>query len=249
MRIRNIILLLFGLCLIFATLFAWNYWRTRDWVEIWIYDRLHPQGYIQTEAEIDAVLESLEKVSFSNLPKSYLEETRSEEQPFRRMLYKKSYYKIKGRDIYRKIIGHHRIRDFLPKDAHYSRHLRSMREEDELYLLLDKRLLYKFLALKKELKSQGYNPDAYSLRSVYRHPVHNDKVGGASRSKHILGEALDMGIRDINKDGRANQTDKKIVLKILDEKIIGNRGGIGLYPNTMSVHFDVRGTRARWNTH
>lgn len=249
MRIRNIILLLFGLGLFFVALFAWNYWRTRDWLEIRWYDKLNPQSYIDTKTEIDAVLNSLERIPFSELPQDYLTYTQSEEEPFQKMLNKQTYYKVKGRDIYRKLIGNHRIRDFLPKDRYYSAHLTDLGTESTLYLLLDKRLLYRFLELKKELKSQGYNPEGYRLKSVYRHPVHNQKVGGAGRSRHILGEALDISIRDINQDGRANQADKKIVLELLDKKIIGNRGGVGLYPNTMSVHFDVRGRRARWNSY
>lgn len=249
MRIRNIILLLFGLCVLFSALFVWNYWRTRDWLEIWMYDRLHPQEYIDTESGINEVLASLKTIPFSKLPEDYVAYTKSKEKPFDRMLRKKTYYLIEGKDIYRKLIGDHRIRDFLPKDRYYSQHIKNRDTAEGLYLLLDPNLLYKFLALKKELKAQGYNPEAYHLRSVYRHPHHNQQVGGASQSKHILGEALDIGVRDINKDGRVNQVDKEIVLEILDKKIIGNRGGLGLYPNTMSVHFDVRGKRARWNTY
>lgn len=43
--------------------------------------------------------------------------------------------------------------------------------------------------------------------------------------------------------------DKQIVLDFLDKEIIGNKGGIGLYPGTKAVHFDVRGHRARWNSY
>jgi len=36
---------------------------------------------------------------------------------------------------------------------------------------------------------------------------------------------------------------------LLDKKIIRNEGGVGLYPNSSSVHFDVRGRRARWKSY
>jgi len=42
---------------------------------------------------------------------------------------------------------------------------------------------------------------------------------------------------------------KKIILDILENKVIGDQGGIGRYPGTMSVHFDVRGFKARWDKH
>lgn len=249
MRIRNIVFLLFCIFLFFSALFSWNYWRSRDWIEVFLYDISHPQEYINTQAGIEQTFNALEVVSYSDLPTEYLTYTQSNKKPFQAMLRHKTYYKVKGRDIYRKVIGDHRIRDFLPKDKYYRNHLKELGNESVLYLLLDKKLIYKFLELKKELRAQGYNPEGYHLRSVHRHPLHNKRVKGANQSKHILGEALDLGIRDVNKDGRSNQEDKQIVLEILDKKIIRNKGGIGLYPNTQSVHFDVRGSHARWNTY
>jgi uncharacterized protein YcbK (DUF882 family) len=69
-----------------------------------------------------------------------------------------------------------------------------------------------------------------------------------SRSK-FKGEAVDIVIDDINKDGYANKTDKDIILDLLENEIIKNDGGIGLYPGTDRVHYDIRGTRARWNSY
>ena len=65
----------------------------------------------------------------------------------------------------------------------------------------------------------------------------------------IVGEALDLRINDINDDGRRTQADKQIVLDLLEQHIIKDKGGIGKYPGTMSVHFDVRGYKARWDRH
>jgi uncharacterized protein YcbK (DUF882 family) len=56
-------------------------------------------------------------------------------------------------------------------------------------------------------------------------------------------------VGDINRNGIANAADKKIILDILEQKIIGNTGGLGLYPKSDVVHFDTRGYRARWNSH
>lgn len=38
-------------------------------------------------------------------------------------------------------------------------------------------------------------------------------------------------------------------MDLLETKIIKNTGGIGKYVETMSIHFDVRGWRARWNSY
>jgi len=34
----------------------------------------------------------------------------------------------------------------------------------------------------------------------------------------------------------------------LEKKVIKNEDGLGLYPGTQSVHYDVRGVRARWDS-
>jgi len=73
------------------------------------------------------------------------------------------------------------------------------------------------------------------------------KVVGDFRLKE--GEAVDIKIGDINQDGFANQEDKTIVLDLLEKQIIKNTGGIGRYPGTLSVHYDVRGYRARWDSY
>ncbi|MEL6669954.1 MAG: hypothetical protein AAFP08_13345, partial [Bacteroidota bacterium] len=80
-------------------------------------------------------------------------------------------------------------------------------------------------------------------------PKENASAGGASLSRHILGQAIDMLIGDINRDGRYTDIDKQIVLDIANQDIIGDRGGIGRYPGTRTVHIDVRGYRARWDSY
>ena len=70
--------------------------------------------------------------------------------------------------------------------------------------------------------------------------------GGASQSQHLYGRAADLVIEDINKDGDITNGDKEIALEIL-EGIVGNNGGMGLYPGTMTIHIDSRGYAARWH--
>ncbi|MDW3651722.1 MAG: D-Ala-D-Ala carboxypeptidase family metallohydrolase [Bacteroidia bacterium] len=249
MRKRPLLLRLVLLLVFVSVTLIWNYWRTQELIGKWVYDLRYEEAYINSKAEIDQVLNKLQRVPYEKLPEAYKAQTASDKSPFKAMLSNKTYYVVNGDHVYKKLIGEHRIKDFLPKDSFYKRHIKNLDPLNEIYLLLDPELLYKFLELKHSLKNKGYDPEAYQLRSVYRHPLHNANVGGASRSRHILGEALDIGVRDINQDGRSNQQDKEIVLDLLDKEIIANQGGLGLYPNTMSVHFDVRGRRARWNTY
>ena len=76
------------------------------------------------------------------------------------------------------------------------------------------------------------------ITSGYRSPEHNAKVGGAKSSKHITGEAADLKIE--------GYTPKQVAAVI--EKLIAagkmKQGGIGTYSTW--VHYDVRGTAARW---
>lgn len=76
--------------------------------------------------------------------------------------------------------------------------------------------------------------------------------GAAKNSKHKLGQAIDIIILDINQDGNIDSKDVDIVFKILDREIVKNKGGIGTYKNESGffnqqmIHFDCRGTKARW---
>ena len=103
------------------------------------------------------------------------------------------------------------------------------------------------LDLKLTLEEQKFDPNGFKVRDGHRHPNYNSKRGGAKLSQHMAGKATDIVIMDINFDGNANQIDKDIVLKLLNKDIIGNKGGIGRYPGSMVIHFDVRGKRARWD--
>ena len=76
------------------------------------------------------------------------------------------------------------------------------------------------------------------ITSGYRPAELNAKVGGASQSRHITGQAADLKIE--------GYTPKQVAAII--EKLIAagkmKQGGIGTYSTW--VHYDVRGTAARW---
>jgi uncharacterized protein YcbK (DUF882 family) len=76
------------------------------------------------------------------------------------------------------------------------------------------------------------------VNSGYRTPSYNKKVGGKPASKHMKAQAGDLVTR--------SYTPKQLAAKI--EKLIAagkmKQGGLGIYPSF--VHYDVRGTKARW---
>lgn len=75
--------------------------------------------------------------------------------------------------------------------------------------------------------------------SGYRTPAHNLKVGGVTNSQHLFG----MGV-DFRSNTNLTQTEiAKTIERLISEGKI-KQGGIGIYPNY--VHYDTRGTKARW---
>lgn len=111
--------------------------------------------------------------------------------------------------------------------------------------------------LKSKLVENGYD-DNLIIVSGIRWKWHNDllnyfKTGAAKNSFHLDAKALDVIVRDVNKDGRADKQDVIIVKEILEKDIVRNNGGVGIYLNSnhffskQMVHFDCRGYKARWN--
>tara|TARA_R110002072_G_scaffold80173_1_gene184456 strand:- start:2933 stop:3319 length:387 start_codon:yes stop_codon:yes gene_type:complete len=78
-----------------------------------------------------------------------------------------------------------------------------------------------------------------NLTNAYRCPEHNKEVGGVSNSQHILGKAADIQIKAL---------EPSEVYKTIDNLTDHGhivQGGLGKY-NTFT-HYDIRGTKARWD--
>ena len=77
------------------------------------------------------------------------------------------------------------------------------------------------------------------INSAYRSPEHNKAIGGVKSSQHILGKAADIKVKDI---------ETKDLYLIIDSLIVDGKmkeGGLGLYDTF--VHYDIRGSKARWD--
>ena len=78
------------------------------------------------------------------------------------------------------------------------------------------------------------------ITSGYRTPEHNKKVGGVGGSAHLTASAADIVVRGIPPAQVAATIEKLIAAGKMQE------GGIGIYKTF--VHYDIRGTRARWDS-
>lgn len=227
-------------------------WTKTSWREnflTWKYDRSNHQTPITSSQQIKDFLNSFPVVSISKADKEYLVKTKYQEVKYKKLAKGSQLLVIKGNDIFKYVVGKYRIKDFLPNDDYYFKNINSLLfgNGSEIYWMVDKKLLFKLLELQNVLAKKGFNQSGFTIVNGYRHPAYNEYVGGAPLSRHLKGQALDLLIGDINNDGVANQKDKSIVLDFLEKDVIKSFGGIGRYPGSMSVHFDVRGYRARWD--
>jgi uncharacterized protein YcbK (DUF882 family) len=81
------------------------------------------------------------------------------------------------------------------------------------------------------------------LRDSLKAPIkinsgYNARISGASRSQHLTAKAADIVVR-----GYTPGNVKARIVKLINDKKM-KQGGIGLYRSF--VHYDIRGTMARW---
>jgi len=74
--------------------------------------------------------------------------------------------------------------------------------------------------------------------SGYRTPSWNKKVKGANESEHLTASAADISVKTLTPRELANKIEYLISVGAMKQ------GGIGVYKGF--VHYDIRGTRARW---
>ena len=77
------------------------------------------------------------------------------------------------------------------------------------------------------------------INSSYRTAAYNKKVGGASKSQHLTASAADITIA-----GLMPKEVHAIILQLIKDGRM-KQGGVGLYDTF--VHYDIRGTEARWD--
>lgn len=78
-----------------------------------------------------------------------------------------------------------------------------------------------------------------NIISGYRPPEYNKRIGGAKKSQHLLAKAADIKV-----SGMAPAEVHAEVLKLIKAGKM-KQGGVGKY--STFVHYDTRGTAARWS--
>jgi uncharacterized protein YcbK (DUF882 family) len=76
------------------------------------------------------------------------------------------------------------------------------------------------------------------INSAYRTDAYNTKIGGSPKSQHKLAKAADLTTQKYT----PKQLGAIIKKMIKSGKMM--QGGVGIYPSF--VHYDCRGTEARW---
>ena len=241
---KNIPTILILLALLF---FLWKFTPLKEPFYQWRYDTTTGQTIVTSQQDIDKILNQFETIPYQELPKEFTQQSNYNLPKYKKLIKKATFLKIQGTSIFQYLVGDFRIKEFLPRDEYYFDNLQALGKGKPIYWMMDKKLLYKLLELQDVLIEKEYNETGFEIVNGYRHPSYNAKVGGASQSRHLQGQALDLSIKDINDDGRITPKDKQIVLDLLEKEIIKDKGGIGRYPGTMAVHFDVRGYKARWD--
>ena len=120
---------------------------------------------------------------------------------------------------------------------------------------LDPKVIKKDSLLKVKLLKKGFDANYIRISGKRSEWINDILPLSAKNSTHIFGQAIDIFVGDVNKDGNRNAQDIQLIISCLEEIERENPtlvGGLGTYltKNKISrrmVHFDVRGTKARWN--
>ena len=78
-----------------------------------------------------------------------------------------------------------------------------------------------------------------TINSAWRTATYNRKVGGAVNSQHLSGKASDVVVSGVPPEEVANAIEFLIECGLMKE------GGVGRYDTF--THYDIRGTKARWD--
>lgn len=87
---------------------------------------------------------------------------------------------------------------------------------------------------------RDYLNEPVKINVSYRPLWWEKKNGRSGNSQHVLGKAADIVV-----SGLSPQVVAHAIQKLINQgKML--QGGLGVYPNQGFVHYDIRGTAARW---
>ena len=151
---------------------------------------------------------------------------------------------------------HFRLKDFFPHDQ---------ANVWPKYIVVEMKLVDKLELILAELERTGIPSRGVRVMSGFRTPQYNrsggNTKGRATLSRHMYGDAADIFIDnngdgnmdDLNRDGRVNMNDARVILAAANRVEAAHPsliGGVGVYAGTSAhgpfTHIDTRGYPARW---
>lgn len=107
------------------------------------------------------------------------------------------------------------------------------------YLGAVQKLAENLQVLRDEVNKDSKSEKTIKINSAYRNAAHNQKIGGKPNSQHLYAKAADIKVKGLKPEKVAEIIEQLIA----DGKM--REGGIGIYDTF--VHYDIRGTKARWD--
>ena len=147
------------------------------------YDAVSQQTSIETKGEIDQNLASLTSIPFDQLPDDIKSRfsTASNKVCYgkgkQEMYSGRMVYQIKWFQRYQYVVGDFRIIDFLSGSELFINSDGFPHLAKTQYIVLDKALLYKILALRQRLRKEGLDWEQIGINSGFRTPYFNKAVG------------------------------------------------------------------------
>ncbi|NUO83499.1 peptidase M15A, partial [candidate division KSB1 bacterium] len=131
------------------------------------------------------------------------------------------------------------------------------------FVVLHERLLLALEFILHKVQAEGYKINTFGFISGYRTPFYNGTIENTPNSRHVYGDAADIFIDanndakmdDLNRDGRINERDVRVMYNLLDAlsedaEFQPFLGGLGFYKRTSAhegfVHVDTRGVKVEW---
>lgn len=103
-----------------------------------------------------------------------------------------------------------------------------------------RRLAWNLKNIEEELQAKYGADKRLSTNSAWRPLPYNRKVKSKDTSEHPKGTAADLKCK-----GVSTKNLHKTIIRLIKEGRIDS-GGVGFYPRSGFVHYDIRGKNARW---
>ncbi len=151
----------------------------------------------------------------------------------------RGFVEVTAENVDTRVSPHFKLKQFLSKQT----------PSFPQYIAITERLVLKLECVLEKVNETGVSCNTLTVMSGFRSPAYNRAIGNHTRlSRHQWGDAADVLVMDLNKDGVINGKDATAFYKIAEQTQF--LGGLASYRSNSAhgpfVHIDTRGFRARW---